>query len=125
MFKILSKKAFASITEIIVTAIVFVVSSIGILSAITMVRPKGGDAVKRFQAAYIAKSMVDQIRSEIDGRTWNNSADIIPGGVQTRTFNPSSTNDTYTVKWKVRNVSDFVSSDGYSYLRELELNVIY
>ena len=87
MFRRLSQKAFASISEVVVTAIIFTVAAAGILSTISSIRSKGGDSGRRLQAAYAAKQQMDLLRGQIDARMWLNSqSDVYPGVVHSSVY---------------------------------------
>ena len=56
---------------------------------------------------------------------WSSStSDIFPREIQTLPVTGPS-GRSYNLQWKITDKSDFLSPDGYPYLRELEMNVIY
>ncbi len=58
--------------EVIVTSIIFIVASAGILTAISTFQPgSGGNASKRLEAVYAGKRVIDELRSQVDASTWN------------------------------------------------------
>ena len=123
MFRRLSQKAFASISEVVVTAIIFTVAAAGILSTISSIRSKGGDSGRRLQAAYAAKQQMDLLRGQIDARMWLNSqSDVYPGVVHSSVYDVNGVS--YGISWVVKDVPEFTQS-GTSYLREVEMNVTY
>jgi hypothetical protein len=71
MLRDLKKKGFASITEVIVTSIIFVLATAGILTTLSMLRPHGGESSQKIEAAYLGKGIIDDLRKEIDAGTWN------------------------------------------------------
>ena len=119
MLKTLSKKAFASISEVVVTAIIFVIAAAGILSSVSSIRSQGGESTRRLQAAYMAKQQMDIIRGQIDARMWDNSmSDVYPGDAHSVTTNG------YTITWSVEDVPEY-TVDGVTYLRQVVMNVTY
>ena len=131
MLRTLSQKAFASITEIIVTAVVFVVSAAGILTTIASIRPKGGDSVRRLEAMYFAKQQIEMIRGQVDARMWEpNPNDIGNSLILTDPATPYSLNvaspkGNYLIEWQLSPATGFTDVNGISYLRELDMNVTY
>ncbi len=117
MLRTLSQKAFASITEIVVTAIVFVVSAVGILSAITMIRPKGGDSVRRLEAMYLAKQQIESLRGEVDARMWSlGSSDAGNSYILTNSYSNSvqspSGSGNYLIEWQLTDAPGFSDVNG-------------
>jgi len=55
MLKVLKQNGFASIVEVIVTAVVFTVAAFGILTTVSMLRPQGMESYRKLEAAYHAK----------------------------------------------------------------------
>lgn len=52
--------------EVIITSIIFVLATAGILSTISMLRPQGGEAIRKVEAAYVGKRVLDELRKEVD-----------------------------------------------------------
>lgn len=73
MLKGLKNQGFASVVEVIVTSVIFILAAAGILTTISMLRPQGEESARKLQAAYIGKGIIDDLRSQIDARTWNDS----------------------------------------------------
>ena len=82
--------------EIIVTAIIFVTAAVGILATTSTLRPQGRESVRRLEAAYLAKKIIEEQRSLVDAATWDSGA-LIPG-----TY--TNTIDGYTVDWTITDV---------------------
>ena len=113
MFKILKKDGFASFVEIVVTAVIFIVAGLGLFTSISMLRPQGADSAKKLEAAYIGKQVIDQLRAQVDARTWNSSLSNLAPNVM-----HSSVIDGYTVNY-------FLLDDNSLGIRQLYLNVYY
>lgn len=102
MLKNLKNNGFASIVEVIVTSIIFVIAVAGILTTMSMLRPAGEESAKKLEAAYIAKQELERLRGQIDASTWDNASfNYLPG-----TYSKVVVGDTgnYTVNWIVSNV---------------------
>jgi len=112
MLRDLKKNGFASIVEIIVTAIVFVIAAAGILSTMVMFRPQGQEASKKMEAAYIGKGIIDDLRQQVSAEDWFNAGS--PLEVGTTSFMVDNYNVTYTITDPV--VGDY---------RKLEMNVTW
>lgn len=81
-----NNKGFGSILEVTITAIVFSVAAVGLISTITMVRPEATTSSKRLEAAYIGKQLMDDLRSNVDAGTWflgNTDDPLLPGNYST------------------------------------------
>ena len=65
MLRIHKKNGFATIVEVIVTAVIFIVATVGILSTITMLRPQSETSNTRFEAAYAGKQMLHDLHRNI------------------------------------------------------------
>ena len=80
MLRCLQKNGFASITEIIVTSVIFVLAAAGIMSTLAMLRPQGGGSRQKIVAAYLGKGILDDLRQDVDAATWNNpNSRLAPG----------------------------------------------
>ena len=94
MLKGLRNKAFASIVEVIVTAVVFMIAAFGILTTISMLRPHGMESYRKVEAAYQAKNMIDTLQTQIDAADWElNQGPLATGVVHTNTVGG------YTINW--------------------------
>ena len=81
MLRELKNKGFASIVEVIVTSIVFVVATAGIISTISMLRPHTSESSKKIEAAYIAKWALHDLRRQVDALTWGDAGSNLAVGV--------------------------------------------
>ena len=97
----LSEEGAASIIEITVTSIIFIVAALGIYSTMTSLAPASNESSTKLKAAYVGKSELDRLRSEVDASTWNAvGTNLYPGshGPFTRTgADGKDYNVTYTV----------------------------
>lgn len=76
----LQENGFASITEVIVTSIIFVLAAAGIMSTLAMLRPQGGGSTQKIEAAYLGKGIMDDLRKDVDAATWNDAnSRLAPG----------------------------------------------
>lgn len=107
-------------TEIVVTAIIFVVSAAGILSTISSIRPKGGSSVKKLEAAYLAKEQIEQLRARVDARMWDDPL----GGLDPNTVYPAQTINGFTYQYSVEDISATVGAPAGT-LRKVTMNVTY
>ena len=107
----------ASILEVIVTSVIFVIAAVGIFMTISSIRPKGIAAQKKLRAAYLGKQIVENILGSLDARSWDNaSGELYPGTPKSYPVVDGTT--TYTVTWQVSNVQGMD-------LRQVDLNVTY
>ena len=65
-------EGFASIIEVIVTTVIFIIATAGILSTVSMLKPLSLESTKEIDAAYVGKGVIDKLRNEVDAA---------PGGV--------------------------------------------
>ncbi len=71
MLKISKNDGFASFVEIVMTTGIFLITAVGIYSTIAMVSPKSAQSVKKLEAAYAGKSVIDQLYSRVSADTWS------------------------------------------------------
>lgn len=71
MLRDLSKVGFASIVEVIVTSVIFILATAGILTTISMLQPHAVDSSRKVEAAYVAKGVMDQLRHEVDATSFD------------------------------------------------------
>lgn len=72
MLKVFKKEGFASMIEVIVTSIIFIITTAGILTTIsTFNAQSGGNVSKRLEAVYVGKQVIDSFRSQVDAGTWD------------------------------------------------------
>lgn len=60
-----SNKGFASIVEVVVTSIIFVLATAGIISTVSMLRPHGQESSKKIEAAYLGKAVLENLRKDV------------------------------------------------------------
>lgn len=119
MFKILRKNAFASVLEVIVTSVIFVLAAYGILTTIAMLRPHGSESYREVEAAYHAKNMMDYLHGQVNATTWAaNTGPLATGTIH------SVTSGDYTINWNLVDVSPADYPPGLA-PRKLWMNVYY
>ena len=85
-----------SIMEVTIAALIFALTAVGILSAISSLRTPSATSQKDLQAAYYGQNILDDLRAKVDQRTWNDASDSLAVG--THTLPPSGIyNAVYTV----------------------------
>ncbi len=105
------KKGFASLLEIVITSIIFIIAAFGIFTSIASFSPKGKNSSKRLEAAYIGRRVLDELRSHVDARVWDKKESGLLTGESYAT-----TLGNYTVKWQLADVPDLK-------LRRLLMNI--
>ena len=70
MLRDLKNKGFASIVEIIITSVIFVIATAAILSTVSQFRPHGQEASEKMEAAYIGKGILDDLRRQVSAEDW-------------------------------------------------------
>lgn len=83
MLRDLKNAGFASIVEVIVTAVIFVLATAGILTTVSMLRPHGAESSRKIEAAYIGKGIIDSLRTAVDQGTWNEAISNLAVGTYT------------------------------------------
>ncbi len=81
MLRDLKNNGFASIVEVIVTTVVFVLATAGILSTVAMLKPEETETTQKIEAAYIAKGILDDLRKQVDAITWDDAGSNLAVGV--------------------------------------------
>ena len=114
MLKALKQDGFASLIEVLVTAVIFVVASLGIFTAISMLRPHGIESAKKLEAAYVGKRMIEELEGKVDARMWDNSESPIFPGDHGDVITGMYAN--YTVNWHIEDAAG---------VRSLSMNVNY
>ena len=104
------KKGFASVIEVIITAIIFTFAAVGIFTALSSLRPHGADSARRLEAAYVGKQVVEELRSQVDARTWSDANSLLSPGPHSRTVGH------YTINYYISDVPGLE-------LREMQMNV--
>ncbi|HLF18511.1 MAG TPA: hypothetical protein VI749_06405 [Candidatus Omnitrophota bacterium] len=112
MLKILKKEGFASIVEVIVASIIFLVTAFGIFAAISMLRPQGTTSIKRLEAVLAGKRVIDEIRADVYGNLWASGSPLDTGTLYTQTIG------SVTVNYYTADVPNLP-------LRKLYMNVSY
>jgi type II secretory pathway pseudopilin PulG len=115
MLRDLKNKAdegFASMVEVIVTTVVFIIAAAGILTTVSMLKPSTALSTKRVEAAYIARGIMDQLRKEVDAATWGNAASPLAPG-------------TYNFPSGGYNITYIISEEPSSNLRRLTMNIVW
>jgi len=113
MLKILKQEGFASLVEIIISSIIFIIAAFGIFSSISMLRPQGNLSTKRLEAAYIGKGIIDQLHAHLMGNTWDDpTMNLYPGVVHSQTIGE------FTVNYFTEDVPGLG-------LRKLHMNIEY
>ena len=103
----LNNYGFASILEVTITAIVFSIAAVGLMSTITMVNPESTISSKRLEAAYVGKSIMDELRRDVDASTWfigNADNPLSTGTTFTRTVDMGGIQ--YNVSYFLTDVDD-------------------
>lgn len=96
MIRVHQRCAFASMAEVLVTAVIFVLAAVGIFATISMLRPHGMESKERLEAAYIGKSVIEELRGYVDARVWDNAdSPLAPGTTHTEDIG------NYVVSWDV------------------------
>lgn len=116
-----NNKGFGSILEVTITAIVFSVAAVGLMTTITMVRPESTTSSKRLEAAYIGKQLIDDLRKDVSAETWylgNTDDPLLPG-----TYTDSVTQDgvQYNYTYTIQQVNPYGDFDA----RKLTITIEY
>ncbi|VAX34811.1 hypothetical protein MNBD_UNCLBAC01-1575 [hydrothermal vent metagenome] len=111
-------KAGFSILEVIISAVIFVIAVAGVLSSVSMLRPKGGASSKKLEATYTGKSIIDQLRSEVDAGTWD-TGNLQVGVDYTRTVG------SHTVNYYLVDVPSGCTSGVDCAARQMFMNIYY
>ena len=97
------KKGFASIVEVIVTSVIFIIATAGIISTVAMLKPHGRGSAKRIEAAYIGKGIMDELRKDVHATTTVGQEFFGPG--LTPGAHPAIVIGDYTVNYTVTAVN--------------------
>lgn len=123
MLKSLNKKTgFASIVEVVVTAVIFAMAAIAIFSTIAMFRPSvqtsSASSGGKLGAAYLGKTVIEDLQGQLDPAEWAaNTGPLSTGTVHTSTVGG------YTVDYELTEVpGDFPPGLAP---RKLVMNVYY
>lgn len=110
MLRDLKDKGIASIVEVIVTAVVFVIAVAGILSTVAMFRPQGKEASQKIEAAYVGKGIIDDLRQQVNAEDWD-TGNLIAG--------------TYSTTVGIYTVNYTITDEPSLGLRHLAMNITY
>lgn len=119
MLKILKKKGFASVLEVIVTAVIFMLAAFGIMTTVSMLRPHTLEVSREIEASYYAKNMMDYLRGQVDATAWEANTGPLATGI-TR----SNAIGDYTINWSLTEVNPADYPAGLA-PRKLSMNVYY
>jgi Tfp pilus assembly protein PilV len=119
MLRTLRKNGFASVLEVIITSIIFMLAAFGILTTVSMLRPAGQESYREVEASYHAKNMMDYLRDQVNATTWADNTGPLATGVA-----HSQTIGDYTVNWYLTEVNPGEYPAGLA-PRKLMMNVYY
>ena len=71
MFSKFNNQGFASIVEVIVTSIIFIITAVGMMATISTVKTPSTGSTKKLECTYRAKGFAQQLRQYVDGSTWD------------------------------------------------------
>lgn len=108
-----NNQGFASIAEVMISAVIFAIASLGILATITSLQPHTAQSEKRLQAMYIAKGVMEELYQYVDATTWNN------------TGSPVETDLIHNLTYGDYNVAYYLEDVPNLELRKLTINVTY
>ena len=79
-----------SIAEALVAAMVFSIAAVGVFSTISSIQKPTVNTDRSLQAAYIGQQVLEGLRSQVNGTTWNTTGGLAlgPGGAP-RTYDCS------------------------------------
>src|SRR3990172_3710705 len=105
MSKILNNNGFGSLIEVIITSVIFVIATFGIISTVSMLKPKESDSSKKLEAAYVAKGVLDELRGSVDAASWNTvGSPLYCNGISSSTYYRTGTfssGGTYNITYVV------------------------
>lgn len=107
-----TNRGFASIVEVIVTAIIFTLAAFGIFTSIASLRPEGAQSGEKLDAALTAKGKLEELRQSLNPEVWN-TGDLSLG---THTLTEGNFIYTWTVT-EVPSLEDFV--------RKVDMTIAY
>lgn len=119
MLKILKTKGFASVLEVIVTAVIFMLAAFGIMTTVSMLRPHNLEVSREIAASYHAKNMMDYLRGQVDATAWGANTGPLATGVA-----HSSIVGDYTINWSLAEVNPAAYPPGLA-PRKLSMNISY
>jgi Tfp pilus assembly protein PilV len=104
---------FASIVEVVIASVIFVVAAFGILTSVSAMRPEATISSERIQAVLAARGALEELRRSLSPDVWN-SGDLQIG---TRNVPCGAFTCTITVSAVGGGLNDFV--------RQVDLTVTY
>ena len=121
------QKAF-TITEVVVAALIFAIATAGILATATSMRKPATESSEEVTAAFLAKRILDDLRSQLDANSWiQNQTDGGPFEVDMNyTFaNPPSLNvlQPVTIGPTTYTPSYTIEADSGSQARKINLKI--
>lgn len=116
MIRLNKKEGFASFVEVVITAIIFTLSAVGILASINMLRPHGAESTAKLEAAYVAKGFLEQLRTAVDAQMWDDAGSNLALGSHNVVLNG------YTINYVVTAMPDF---DPDMAPRRVDLNIYF
>ncbi len=118
---------FASIIEVVVTSIIFILSVFAILTTVSSLRPQSNSSTHQLEAIYVGREYMDYLRRFVNAQSWNSvSSPLITGHVYTNTIDVTKA-DTGSQKLIGRyNISYVLRNDpAGSSARLMLMNVTY
>ncbi len=76
----LSQNRGFSIVEVVVAAVIFAITSVGILTTISVFRQPAKVSERKVQAAFYAQRILEDLRSQVDQTTWNDVSSPLATG---------------------------------------------
>lgn len=119
MPRVYDKKGFASILEVIVTSIIFLIAGYSVLNTISMLRPNSAESARKLEAAYIGKQIMEDLRKGVDAEFWSSGGNLDVGVYNTTI---SGTYTTYTVNYEIIEVPGYPAGEGP---RQLIMNITF
>ncbi|MBF0521835.1 MAG: hypothetical protein HQL24_02145 [Candidatus Omnitrophica bacterium] len=117
MLRSLKKNGFASMIEVVVTSIIFIIAAFGIFTTITSLRPHAVQSSKKLKALYLGKGIIDDLRGYIDAQVWNDPDSLLSVNIEhTQTIDTSEGN--FEVTWWLQQVAN-------SDVRKLQMTIDY
>lgn len=74
-------------TEVIVTAVIFTIAAAGVFTVLATFRSQGTQSTRRLEAAYVGKSVIENLRSSVSAENWDDPASPLSLGTHQETVN--------------------------------------
>ena len=81
MLRELKNEGFASIIEVVVTSVIFIVTTFGIMAAISSMSPLSDQSFDDVQGQYVAEDFSRRLTSNVSASQWQNASSPIAPGV--------------------------------------------